>query len=472
MKKHVQYLVLTLLLAVVLLPRQAYASGIATDDLRIRVGYFGMETDEYVDVDTYHWTQLERDLPLHQQAYSFLRNGDDGEYRVVIDSAMGFYIDDLLAYANINRDDVQSMNFYTRDQETGYFTSFSLAELLGSTRYYFEDLPAHLFPIYDENGNFQGYDDSEAWDYAIQVRPMLALEDSWVTYEVGTEHVSEDFNSMGTANRFRLLFGQTSPTESRTNQTAKYVYAVNVTLDGQPEIVEEMKPLEGTVGSHRTSMTLSVGNLTILKNLQQLLKFDSSDGTVLRIDGWTVTPDSTYSDLVTVEISYTVLKEGTASITGNMGGLALSASATVEVPKTDIPEEKPDDTEEPGEPDKPGEGGEGSEDSEAGQTETGGETGGSKELPGNAAAAEAPQADGSEKGQMIRLSAELSTLLEQLGSDQGQHADTPQNQADSAPTVEPEDNRAILLYTGLGALAVCLCGAAAEAIYFKRERAR
>ena len=61
---------------------------------------------------------------------------------------------------------------------------------------------------------------------------------------------------------------------------------------------------------------------------------------------------------------------------------------------------------------------------------------------------------------MIRLSAEMSALLEQLGSDQGQHADTPQNQADSAPTAEPEDNRAILLYTALGALVVCLCGAA------------
>ena len=268
-----------------------------------------MDVDEYVDVDTYHWSQLESDLPLHRQAYTFLRNGDDGEYRVVVDSAMGFYIDDLLAYANINISDVQSMNFYTRDQETGYFTSFSLAELLQSRRYYFEALPAHLIPLYDEDGNFQGYDDSEAWQYAIEVRPMLALEDSWVTYEVGTEHVSEDFNSMGTANRFRLLFGQTSPTESRTNQTAKYVYAVNVVLDGQPEIVEEMKPLEGTIGSHKTSMTLSVGDLTILKNLQQLLRFDSSDGTVLKIDGWTVTPDSTYSDLVTVEISYTVLKE-------------------------------------------------------------------------------------------------------------------------------------------------------------------
>lgn len=442
-----QWLLAVLLAALALLPQPAYASGIATDDLRIRVGYFGMSTDEYVDVDTYHWSQLESDLPLAQQAYSFLRVGEDGTYQVIVDSARGFYIDDLLEYANINISDIQSMNFYTRDQETGYFTSFSLAELLQSRRYYFDDLPAHLYPIYDEEGNFTGqYDDTEAWQYAVEVRPMLALEDNWVRYEVGTEHTGPDYSAMGTANRFRLLFGQTSPMESRTNQTAKYVYAVNVTLDGQPEVVREMQPLEGTVGSHKTTMTLSVGNLSILKNLQQLLKFDSSDGGVLRIDSWTVTPNSTYSDLVTVEISYTILKEGTASISGNMGGLALNAAASVEVP----PEEPPQEEEPPEE--------------EPGQETTGGEN------SGTAAAAEPSQSGG--QPQMIRLSAEMGALLEQLGSNQGQQAEMPRNQADSAPTVEPEDNRAVLLYTGLGALAVCLCGAAAEAIYFKKERAR
>ena len=159
-----------------------------------------------------------------------------------------------------------------------------------------------------------------------------------------------------------------------------------------------------------------------------------------------MTPNSTYSDLVTVEISYTILKEGTASISGNMGGLALNAAASVEVP----PEEPPQEEEPPEE--------------EPGQETTGGEN------SGTAAAAEPSQSGG--QPQMIRLSAEMSALLEQLGSNQGQQAEMPRNQADSAPTVEPEDNRAVLLYTGLGALAVCLCGAAAEAIYFKKERAR
>ena len=424
----------------------AGAAGSVTDTLTVKVGYFGMETDRYVELATYHWSELYHALPLYQAAYSFFRGMDDGTYNTVIDSAYGFYISDLLDYAGVYSGDVSTIAFYTQDQSVGFFTSFTYADLFYTQRYYFNDLAAHIQPVCDEDGSFVEFNADEAWNDCWTVQPMLALEDNWVRYEVGAEHTGPDYSAMGTANRFRLLFGQTSPMESRTNQTAKYVYAVNVTLDGQPEVVREMQPLEGTVGSHKTTMTLSVGNLSILKNLQQLLKFDSSDGGVLRIDSWTVTPNSTYSDLVTVEISYTILKEGTASISGNMGGLALNAAASVEVP----PEEPPQEEEPPEE--------------EPGQETTGGEN------SGTAAAAEPSQSGG--QPQMIRLSAEMSALLEQLGSNQGQQAEMPRNQADSAPTVEPEDNRAVLLYTGLGALAVCLCGAAAEAIYFKKERAR
>jgi len=468
MKKHRKqhiYRLLIFLLLCPLFPMKADGAGIATDDLRIRVGYFGMEADKYVEVSTYHWSELEENLPLHEQAYTFIRRNEEGEYKVVVDSAKGFYIDDLLAYADIGLSDVQALNFYTRDQETGYFTSFSLAELLQSHRYYFEDLPAHLIPLYDESGQLQGYDESEAFQHAVEVRPMLALEDSWVTYDVGTEHVQPDFSSMGTGNRFRLLFGQTSPMESRTNQTAKYVYAVNVMLDGQPEVVEELEPLKGTIGSHKATLTLSVGNLDILKNLQQLLRFDSSDGSVLQIDGWTVTPDDTYSDLVTVEISYTVLKGGSATLTGNLGGMELAVSAAVDtLPAEDDPQDRPSNGDHTA-PDA------GQGDTTPSQPENGYENE-KKQQSGSSAASEQPKTDNPVTRETIRLSAEMSALLEQLGSDQGKPADTPQNEADSVPAVTPEDQRQVLLYTGLGSLAVCLSGAAAELLYFRKERDR
>lgn len=88
-----------------------------TDTLTVKVGYYGMAADKYVEAGTYHWTELMDNLPLH------IQTGD-------------------------------------------------------------------------------------AWDYAVEVEPMLALEDSWVAYDVGTENVRPNFNSMTTGNRFRLLFGQ------------------------------------------------------------------------------------------------------------------------------------------------------------------------------------------------------------------------------------------------------------------------
>lgn len=279
-----------------------------------------MAADKYVEAGTYHWTELMDNLTMHKTAYTFYRPGDDGKYRVVVDSARGIHIDELLEYARINTDDVQSIDFHTRDQEVGAFTSFTWSELF-RPRYYFDNLPLHI-----QTG--------DAWDYAVEVEPMLALEDSWVTYDVGTENVQPNFNSMTTGNRFRLLFGQTQPTESRTNQSAKYTHTVYVTLKGTPKVVQESQELDGAIGSHTAQLTLSVSDPSLLEHLQQLLEFTSSDGSVLTIDGWTVTPDARYSDLVTVTIHYSVLREGSASINGSVAGMALSARPGIELPDT------------------------------------------------------------------------------------------------------------------------------------------
>ena len=80
---------------------------------------------------------------------------------------------------------------------------------------------------------------------------MLALEDNWATYEPGTEHTAPNYESMGTGNRFRLLFGQSYPTEVRTNQSAKYTHTLFVTLNGTPsapELPELLKRLASDRG--------------------------------------------------------------------------------------------------------------------------------------------------------------------------------------------------------------------------------
>ena len=67
--------------------------------------------------------------------------------------------------------------------------------------------------LYDENGTLTGYDGDEAWNDCWTVQPMLALEDSWVSYEIGTEHTAPNYSSLVSGNRFRLLFGQSYPLE-------------------------------------------------------------------------------------------------------------------------------------------------------------------------------------------------------------------------------------------------------------------
>ena len=197
MKRKMSFLVAGLLCLSLCLG--AEAAGTVTDTLTVRVGYYGMEQDRYVEVATYHWSELYDALPLHYEAYSFFRSTDDGTYNTVIDSAYGFYLADLLDYAGIYSGDIAVVAFYTRDQSVGFFTSFTYADLFGTQRYYYNDLSAHISPVYDENGALTGYDGDEAWNDCWTVQPMLALEDSWVSYEIGTEHTAPNYSSLGTA---------------------------------------------------------------------------------------------------------------------------------------------------------------------------------------------------------------------------------------------------------------------------------
>ena len=64
----------------------------------------------------------------------------------MVDSACGIHIDELLEYTRIPLNDVRSVQA---------FPSFTKSELF-RPRYYFEDLPAHLMPVYDEKGRITG----------------------------------------------------------------------------------------------------------------------------------------------------------------------------------------------------------------------------------------------------------------------------------------------------------------------------
>lgn len=77
---------LACLMAVCLLPGRAEAGGIATDTLTVKAGYYGMDSSRYVEAGTYHWTELQENLTMYYEAYTFFRPTGEGDYRVVENS--------------------------------------------------------------------------------------------------------------------------------------------------------------------------------------------------------------------------------------------------------------------------------------------------------------------------------------------------------------------------------------------------
>lgn len=494
---------LTALLLLLSLAAPSLAAGQVTDTLTVKVGYFGMETDNYVEVGTYHWLELSQNLPIVENAYSFFRSGTDGVYRTVIDSARGFYISDLMDYVNINIQDIQSIQFYTKDQEIGYFTSFTNAELFETPRYYFNDLSSHIEPVYNDAGEVVEYNADSAWNDCWEVAPMLALEDSWATYELGTEHTAPNYESMGTGNRFRLLFGQAYPTEVRTNQSAKYTHTLFVTLNGTPP-VPELPELDGTIGSHTIQFDMSLSNGTLREALAQLLNISSSDSSVLEIKSVTVTPSSEYVDLATVTVTYEVHKEGSASLSIGLGGAPVTSSPTITTHDPTPTEPDPQPTlpvlpDTPTQPDNGNGQGNGS-----GNDQSNGNGNGSIPTPttpapttaptvATEATTEPPTELGVPEGldpadtapvplpeQMVRMYALDDSVARQL-MQKGEQAAQPDAEGGGtaaahaptvAPAIEERDDRLTLLLVALGALLIAAAGGAAACAYYQKQYPR
>ena len=418
---------------------KVFASGYVTDDLTVKIGYWGMDESTFVEKGTYNWYTLASSLPMHKVAYSFYQENKYG-YNTIIDSAKGFYIGDFLDFAGIERSGINSISFYTKDVNVGYFTSFSYNELFSTTRYYFEDLSGNLRPTFEDmpseedpeqpdpsgggdnpsgggdnpsGGNDpsggdnpsgggddssgggsdnpsgenddppggedpsggddpknpppqdpptgEGEDDTgllnkvrngfawdaayaaerkykllsvsdtNAWRHKTVVQPMLALEDHWESYETTSNNqpfnTAPNYSSLSTGNRFRLLFGQSSPKESKTNQTAKYVHTLYVTYTGVPEVVDDMSKISGKTGKHRIRFNVSAGDTSMVQSLIDDMGWNSTNEEVLTIDSVKMTKNNKYSDVVTVEIEYSIKKKGKASIKGTYGGIEVGGSA-------------------------------------------------------------------------------------------------------------------------------------------------
>lgn len=295
----------------------------AVDDLTIRVGYTGMDLNRYVSAGTWNWAKLYHELPMDSRAYSYFQSPAASDnpssdtlssktYNAIVDSANGFYITDLLDYAGLYTSDIYNIGFYVTDHGT-IWTAFDTSALFES-RYYFNNLPSHRVETEE------GYDFSDAWNDCETVAPMLAIEDNWASYTERFESIGPDFTDVKPGNRFHLMFGQTSPTQQLTRESAKYIDCLYVTLRGKPEFSANEVQLDGTMGSHTAKMKSRVDNETVMKQVADLLDLKSTNESVLKIKNVTVVRDEDYSDLATVVIDYDIVGKGEASITGSFGG--------------------------------------------------------------------------------------------------------------------------------------------------------
>ena len=302
------------------------SSASAVDKLTIKIGYFGWPTSEYVEKAVFKASDLYDMGPVNSY-YTYW----DGSKRVAIDSSFGVPLTTIIDAAGIDQSSISNLDFWTADSGNGAFTSFPWKQLIGTKRYYFADLASYFH--YNDSGKVE-CDTDEAWKHARRVQPMMALEENWTWYEIGTEDATGTDN-LGTANRFRLNFGQADPMEKRTFNSAKMVHTIYVMFSGTPKLTSSESNIEGKVGSdHQLKVTAAAADEALEKVVQDNIEWSSSDTRIVDVD------DDGY---------LTFNSEGTATIYATSGG--GTKKFTVTVTGDEEEEEEPEPEPEPEEDD-------------------------------------------------------------------------------------------------------------------------
>jgi hypothetical protein len=270
---------------------------------------------------------------------------------------------------------------------------------------------------------------------------------------------------MGTGNRFRLLFGQSSPKESKTNQTAKYVHTLFVTYTGVPEVVEDMKDIDGEVGQHKISFNVAAGDSGMIQSLIDQMGWNSTNEEVLTIDKVNMSKNNKYSDVVSVEITYTIKKKGNASIKGTYAGIEVGGNA-ISTPEVASDEEeasekadKDSDAEKDGES-KNGEKSKGSAKSNSGDKEKG-KSGDSKSDKDKSKKGKKKDVLSEDNVQVYELDENVARMLTQTSQE------VVQSDKETLKVKNEENNTGP--YTAAGAIGICLGGVVVERIRFRKK---
>lgn len=188
--------------------------GTPSETLTVKVGYFGTP---YNTLKVFTFSELEAMANVYQ-AYTFI----DSMPAVVLDSAQGVRLVNILERCGIDINSIDKLYFYTTDVNKGWYQSLSKSYLLDTKRYYYPNLPERW--DYDEEEALPGAEDG-----AISVEPIIAIRDYWKRFAT-----TPDFTQMVESNGFRLVFGQTDTHTSTAMRSAKWVREISVMLIGKP----------------------------------------------------------------------------------------------------------------------------------------------------------------------------------------------------------------------------------------------
>ena len=205
--------------------------GIPSETLTVKAGYFGTP---YNTLKVFTFSDLEAMADVYQ-AYTFI----DSMPAVVLDSAQGVRLVDILESCDIDINSIDKLYFYTTDVNKGWYQSLSKSYLLDTKRYYFPNLPTHW--DYEEEEALPGAEEG-----AVQVEPIIAIRDYWKRFAT-----DPDFSQMVESNGFRLVFGQEDTSTITSMRSAKWIREISVMLIGHPpsEVTLNQDTINAKIGS-------------------------------------------------------------------------------------------------------------------------------------------------------------------------------------------------------------------------------
>ncbi len=190
---------------------------------------------------------------------------------------------DILTYSGVNPELASRFNFIASDEHNSN-TEYN-AGTLWSQRFYFPDLSKYFARntgISDPDGILSPDElvNSVLWTNAVEVQTMIAAYEGFGRVADYSEFTGWDQTS---DKAFRLMFGQTSPSEKNASDFIYGIHTIIVTYDGSPEIladdvkfkVGEDQQLEVSVDSYEAEISQMV---------MDGLKFQSSDNSVVTVD--------------------------------------------------------------------------------------------------------------------------------------------------------------------------------------------